>query len=121
MMFKSGTYFFKQGEEKSALFFIFNGVINLYTQASIDNIINIIEHLNNDINEQLNKENENTMNNINKIKDETFKGELDIIKDFYSYKLTNNLFNKFCKLKKTFKIFSINTKETLGFDDCILL
>jgi hypothetical protein len=119
-MFKSGTYFFKQGEEKSALFFIFNGVINLYTQASIDNIINIIEHLNNDINEQLNKENENTMNNINKIKDEAFKGELDIIKDFYSYKLTNNLFNKFCKLKKTFKIFSINTKETLGFDDCIL-
>ena len=120
MMFKSGTYFFKQGEEKSALFFIFNGVINLYTQASIDNIINIIEHLNNDIGEQLNKENENTMNNINKIKDETFKGEIDIIKDFYSYKLTNNLFNKFCKLKKTFKIFSINTKETLGFDDCIL-
>ena len=110
MMFKSGTYFFKQGEEKSALFFIFNGVINLYTQASIDNIINIIEHLNNDINEQINKENEN----------KTFKGELDIIKDFYSYKLTNNLFNKFCKLKKTFKIFSINTKETLGFDDCIL-
>ena len=120
MMFKGGTYFFKQGEEKSALFFVFNGFINLYTEASIDNIINIIEHLNNDITGALNKENENIINS-NKIKDELFKGELDIIKDFHSYKLTNNLFNKFCKIKKTFKIFSINTKETLGFDDCILL
>ena len=119
MMFKGGTYFFKQGEEKSALFFVFNGYINLYTETSIDNIINIIEHLNNDTTGALNKENENVINS-NKIKDELFKGELDIIKDFHSYKLTNNLFNKFCKIKKTFKIFSINTKETLGFDDCIL-
>ena len=119
MMFKGGTYFFKQGEEKSALFFVFNGYINLYTETSIDNIINIIEHLNNDITGALNKENENIINS-NKIKDKLFKGELDIIKDFHSYKLTNDLFNKFCKIKKTFKIFSINTKETLGFDDCIL-
>ena len=117
MVFKGGTYFFKQGEIKNSMYFVFEGFINLYTESSIDNIIKIIEYLDNNIKEELVKENE--INN-HKIKEELFKEKLDIIKKYQSYKASNNLFKKFCKIKRTVKIFSINTKETLGFDDCVL-
>ena len=124
MVFKGGTYLIKQGETKNSMFFVFDGYINLYTDSSIDNIIKIIEYLNQNIKEELSKEKEKENNNPHNIhykkKDESFHEELDIINEYQSYKLSNNLFNKFCKIKRTFKIFSINTKETLGFDDCVL-
>jgi hypothetical protein len=101
---KGGKYLFKQGDTKEALYFITDGIINLYTESSIDNIIKVIEFLNNDIDPVSKKEN---------------RKELQIIKDYEEQNKSNKLFNKFCKVNRIFKIFSINKKETLAFEDCL--
>ena len=111
MTFKGGNYLIKQGEVKNSMYFIFDGVIHLYTELSIDNIIKVIENLNKDIPEEIIRSNNNKSNNIE---------EFDLINELESHKKNNNIFNKFCKIKRTFKIFNINKKETLGFDDCLL-
>ena len=104
MTMKGGKYLFKQGDTKEALYFITDGIINLYTESSIDNIIKVIEFLNNDIDPVSKKEN---------------RKELQIIKDYEEQNKSNKVFNKFCKVNRIFKIFSINKKETLAFEDCL--
>ena len=114
MNFKGGNFLFKQGEKKQAIFFVTDGVINIYSESSIDNIINVIEFLKKDIEPEMDKENKNKgQNNKN-------DNEYGIFNDYHFQKKINHLFNKFCKIKRTFKIFNINQKEALGFDDYIL-
>ena len=112
---KGESFLFKQGEIRNSLFFVTDGIINLYTESSIDNIIKIIEYLKKDITQEIKKENNNKIKN--KIKEED---DIDLIMKYQIQKQNNNLFNKFCKIKRIFKIFNINKKETLGFDDCLL-
>ena len=111
MTFKGGNYLIKQGEVKNSMYFIFDGVINLYTELSIDNIIQVIENLNKDIPPESKKDNNSKSNKLE---------EFDLIHEYQFHKKANNIFTKFCKIKRTFKIFNINKKETLGFDDCLL-
>ena len=112
---KGESFLFKQGEIRNSLFFVTDGIINLYTESSIDNIIKIIEYLKKDITQEIKKENNNKIKN--KIKEED---DIDLIMKYQIQKQNNNSFNKFCKIKRIFKIFNINKKETLGFDDCLL-
>ena len=112
---KGESFLFKQGEIRNSLFFVTDGIINLYTESSIDNIIKIIEYLKKDITQEIKKENNNKIKNKIKEEDDT-----DLIMKYQIQKQNNNLFNKFCKIKRIFKIFNINKKETLGFDDCLL-
>ena len=115
MNFKLGEFLFKQGDIKNSLFFVNDGIINLYTESSIDNIIKIIEHLNKDVIKELKKEkNKSVKNELNE------KDGFEIIKEYQLQTRTNSLFKKFCRINRIFKIFSINKKETLGFDDCLL-
>ena len=115
MTFKGGTYLFKQGEIKKSLFFVNDGIINLYTESSIDNIIKVIEHLNKDIVPEIKKENNKNIKNKLKGKD-----DFDIFNEYQIQKKSNSSFNKFCRINRIFKIFCINKKETLGLDDCLL-
>ena len=114
MTVKGGNFLFKQGETKESLFFVTDGIINLYTESSIDTIINVIEHLNKDIEPEMIKENKD------KGKNRGGENNFDIIREYKFQKKANNFFTKFCKIKRTFKIFNINKKETLGFDDYLL-
>ena len=115
MTFKGGNFLFKQGETKQSVFFVNDGIINLYTESSIDSIVKIIERLNENVTQEIKNEHNKIIRN--KFKEEE---DLSIIKEYENHKRTDNLFNKFCKIKRTFKIFNINKKESLGFDDCLL-
>jgi CRP-like cAMP-binding protein len=116
MTFKGGAYLFKQGETKQSVFFVNDGIINLYTVSSIDNIVKIIERLNENVIQEIKNEHNKYIRNKFKEQEE----DLSIIKEYENQKRTDNLFNKFCKIERTFKIFNINKKESLGFDDCLL-
>ena len=111
MTFKGGTYLFKQGDIKTSLFFMTDGDINLYSETTIHNIINIIEYLRKDVFFGIKTD-------IATIKQE-LEQELDIIKEYHIQNKEKSLFNKFCTIKRTFKIYYINKKETLGFDDLL--
>ena len=116
MTIKGQSFLFKQGEIRNSLFFVTDGIIDLYTESSIDNIIKIIDYLKKDIAQEIKKENNDKIKNKSK-EEENYN---DFIMKYQSQKKSNNLFNKFCKIKRIFKIFNINKKETLGFDDCLL-
>ena len=42
MTIKGQSFLFKQGETRNSLFFVTDGIIDLYTESSIDNIIKVI-------------------------------------------------------------------------------
>ena len=110
--FRGGTYLFKQGEPKTSLFFVTDGNIDLYTETSIHNIISIIQHLKEELTLGMNID-------INDIQQD-LENDLDIIREYKFHNKANSQFNKFCQIKRIFKIYNINKKETLGFDDCLL-
>ena len=110
--YKGGDFLFKQGEIRNSIYFINEGIVNLYTESSFEDIDYYILYFKKEIskyNKQYNKLNKN-----------------DIDEDFYinrKYDIqreTNPGFDKYYKTKRKIKIYNIIKKETLGYGDCLL-
>ena len=112
-IYKGGDFLFHQGETRNSIFFVDEGLINLYTESSFEDINNYILYFKKDINK------------YNKIYNKIInKKEID--EDFYinkKYQLQreiNPLFDKYYTTNRKIKIYNINKKETLGYEDCLL-
>ena len=109
--YKGGDYLFKQGDTRNAIYFINNGIVNLTTYSSLDEINNYIKYFKNDINRYLKKYNNN--NNNKSDEDDILTGE------FYRKNRAKPGFDNYYMAKRNIKIYTINNKETLGFNDCL--
>ena len=112
LTYKNGQYLFQQGEIRNAIFFINDGIIELYTESSFQNISNFIDYLKNSKN--LNNKNQNKNNNKQIDEDYIMNKEFEIQKQ------VNYFFYKYYTNKRTIEIYNIFKKETLGFEDLLL-
>ena len=111
VIYKGGDFLFKQGDIRNAIYFINDGLINLYTESSFEEIDNYIEYFQKEINKYYKKYNLN-----NKKESDDYY----INRQFHIQREINPGFNKYYKTKKKFKIYNINEKETLGYGDFLL-
>ena len=112
VMYKGGDFLFKQGDIRNAIYFINDGLINLYTESSFEDIDNYIEYFT----KEINKYNKKYNLNVKKKNDDYYY----INRQYQFQREINPEFNKYYKTKKRFKIYNINEKETLGYSDCLL-
>jgi CRP-like cAMP-binding protein len=109
LTYKNGQYLFQQGEVRNSIFFINDGIVDLYTESSFQNISNFIDYLKNSMN--LNNKNQ-SKNNDKQIDDDYFMN-----KEFEIQKQLNSFFYKYYTKRRTIEIYNIFKKETLGYED----
>ena len=109
--YKGGEYLFKQGEIRNAIYFINDGIINLETESSFEDIDYYILYFKKDLNKYIKKYNKINKNEI----DEDFY----IDKKYDIQREANSGFDKYYKTKRKMKIYNIQKKETLGYGDCL--
>ena len=108
--YKGGDFLFKQGDSRNEIYFINDGLVDISTHSSLEEINNYMNCFRNDINKFMkryhtinnNKNNENFLYEENYRKNHSLPG-----------------FDKYFKTKRNIKIYSINKKETLGYNDCL--
>ena len=92
-----GNFLFKQGEKRNALYFINDGIIELYTNSSFLDLANYIIYFEKSI----------------KIKEHKVDHDYDFIKS------TNIKFDNYYKKIQNISLYKINVRETLGYEDYI--
>lgn len=112
LTYRNGQYLFQQGEIRNSIYFINDGIIDLYTESSFQNISNFIEYLKKNMN--LNN------NNQNKINDKQIDDDYIMNKEFEIQKQVNSFFYRYYTKRRTIEIYNIFKKETLGFEDLLL-
>ena len=111
--YKGGEYLFKQGETRNAIFFINDGIVNIYTISSFEDLNNYIEYFKSEIN----KSNKTYKINQNDI---IINEDFYINKEYQLQRETNPPFKKYYTKKKLINLYTINKKETLGYEDYLL-
>jgi len=112
LTYRNGQYLFQQGEIRNAIYFINDGIIDLYTESSFQNISNFIDYLKNSMN--LNNKNQNKNNSKQIDEDYSMNKEYEIQKQ------VNSFFYKYYTNRRTIEIYNIFKKETLGYEDLLL-
>jgi len=112
LTYKNGQYLFQQGEIRNSIFFINDGIIDLYTESSFQSISKFIDYLKNSMN----------LNNKspNKINDKQIDEDYILNKEFEIQKQVNSFFYKYYTNIRTIEIYNIFKKETLGYEDLLL-